>query len=123
MTIESLKSAIDHLGAVPVAPDRYAYRADKTRRYYVTDESDLRLLGSLLADHDTQEGLAYSEWCSATTATEMPAWWTPERRYEVRDNGHFIHVATLALARRYCAEYGRGRIFTADLTTGEEIPA
>ena len=81
-----MKNAIDYLGAIEVAPGRYAYRDDATRRYYVVDADDLGGLydydddGQLLPiDAPRSTHAQYSVWCADTQATEMPSWWAPEQ--------------------------------------------
>lgn len=110
----ALDRAIAYLGAVQVAdPDPahtsplYAYRDPAGSGRYAVMSADYLLLA-----HDTDDPLVL-----------MPHWWTPERRYAVRSGSlpDIVHVTMAAKgdARMPAPAY----IVTADLETGEEIPA
>lgn len=77
--MNEITSAIEKLGATQTADDAWAYYDAGTQRWYLTDANELRILAELLASDDEDErNDAYSHWCAATTANEMPAGWTPE---------------------------------------------
>jgi hypothetical protein len=130
---DSLARAIEILNAVEVAPGRYAYRDDATRRYYVSSEADLcRLAGYLdgAADDGATTGDAYSRWCADTLSTEMPSWWSPQQRFAYRATDACEVCAGFANQRpmedpRDAADVPESHWerITADLTTGEEVPA
>jgi hypothetical protein len=71
---DTLSRAIDALGAVEVAPGRYAYRSEAVNAYVIAEVDD--------------DGYVWE------TAV-MPAWWTPERRTIHKGNGHYIITADL----------------------------
>lgn len=51
-TASALQRAIAYLGAVEVAPERYAYRDDAMNRYYVAKLDDMLDLGARLANSE-----------------------------------------------------------------------
>lgn len=104
--MDNLQSAISYLGAVEVAPGRYAFR-DKQR-----DNIYMVVTEAMLSAH-------CSSWRNGHW---MPSWWTPEHRYaSVDDDGNYS-AGTHDFCR-YLTQVGGGRTITADLETGEEVPA
>lgn len=76
-----LERAAAHVNAVQISPLRWAHRDDGTRTWWVVTSKQLRLLGEMLRKHtdaECPEGDVYSEWCSRTSAKEMPRDWSPE---------------------------------------------
>lgn len=98
---DSLAKAIAYLGAVEVAPGRYAWhREPEPSGWYVGPESALYVpMLSLFA--------------------KMPAWWSPEQRFAWRmPDGRVVDLATHSFSEKLGAQ----RI-TADLKTGAEVAA
>jgi hypothetical protein len=102
---DTLQHAIEALGAVEVAPGRYAI----IRKY--------------LGGYETMR------WNEAKRSFEhlavMPAWWTPERRYAWRVDG--ANGESWRIAEDDYRQFGMPRgatsqRITADLETGEEVP-
>jgi hypothetical protein len=117
-TTDSLQQAISHLGAVEVAPGRYAWQTKTQQTHWVvTSAKDLERLSAYL-DHERATDL---DWLAQSDAVEMPAWWTPERRYAViSKNG----VTCPGPSKELCRASGAcALVVTADLSTGEEVPA
>jgi hypothetical protein len=114
--VTRLQSAIDRLGAVEVAPGRYALDDDETpKSWYVATAQGLLWLDSeqRFPDDDEQVGVVRIK----------PKWWSPERRYAHIDyNGIHRSRGTKEDAERVWMA-GPGRIVTADLATGAEVPA
>lgn len=107
-TSDSLAKAIAYLGAVEVAPGRYAMTWGK--RWYVTDAEGVeltRLLGG-------GEMIAH-------IPTVMPSWWTPERRFALKFNGKILCVGDKADILQIKGP--RDILVTADLETGQEVEA
>jgi hypothetical protein len=105
---DSLARAVEYLGAVEVAPGRYAFRAFGEGPWKI-------------ADH--LETWPINENSTPAYRVEMPSWWSPEHRTTER----CPHGKLAAQACRYTA-CGMGENatewvrITADLATGEEIP-
>jgi hypothetical protein len=103
---EALERAIAYLGAVEVAPGRYAFPARTITRqpqntityeaWHVADKCALIKI------------IVHAAALSTVGAVPMPAWWSPEQRFrsEPCESNH-------------CA----GHRFTADLETGAEVLA
>ena len=106
----ALDRAIAYLGAVQVAdPDPahtsplYAYRDPAGSGRYAVMNADYLLLA-----HDTDNPLVL-----------MPHWWTPERRFAAyKRPGEVIGTYRSAVT----AYRTGGRVVTASLETGEEVP-
>lgn len=114
-TNDSLSKAIAYLGAVEVAPGRYAWHVPIGGTWNVCTADDL-LAGF------TDAGEIFG--------VPMPAWWEPNQRFARRCTGGgvagmrcgAIVSAFMGCGRfKYCAGYYE-RI-TADLETGAEVPA
>ena len=138
----ALERAITYLGAVEVAPGRYAYRDDATHRYYVVTADVMERLPQYLDAEDdshTASHGGYSEWCADHLSAAMPRWWRPEQRCAWRvvpaespnapdhdDPGPLPddRYPTLAQAEDAAADYGQIEYerITADLETGAEAP-
>jgi hypothetical protein len=113
VTPDPLAKAIEYLGAVEVAPGRYAFRHtfEDEGCFRVAPSDVLAAFGEIL----TPEGVIPSQrdGCDyyadlLMDSVRMPPWWSPEQRFrkcEDAPNG----------CGRYC--------ITADLTTGEEVLA
>jgi len=133
----ALSKAIASLGAVEVAPGRYAVRPDLLGdRWRFTSEQALRVLGSALtlATRD-ERSITSALWREHSgNLVYAPSWWSPEQRFAWKlthgssdvDNRRFesegeayhgMHSYTTTYARGISVE----RI-TADLESGEEIP-
>lgn len=74
-TQDALARAIDFLGAIEVAPGRFAVQDTATSRWYVQNEHDLRLVA------EDREGYFTG------AAVLLPAWWTPEQRRRSQCHG------------------------------------
>jgi hypothetical protein len=105
MKNDALSKAVAYLGAVEVAPNKYALTWGK--RWYVTDAEGVELT-RLLGGGEM----------IASIPTKMPAWWTPEQRFAWRDAKGFMYFH----AERAKAYNATERI-TADLVSGAEVPA
>jgi hypothetical protein len=110
-TTDSLKSAIDYLGAVEVAPGRYAFYSQGTKRWYTTTAASVRVIGA---------GEQFET--APDPIVGMPQWWTPERRYRFTcGQGHAFKTETKPAFEYGCAVCGSlMRGVTADLETGQE---
>lgn len=124
-TSDPLARAIAYLGAVEVAPGFYAYDDGRGgmdwKAYSVADTFAMRDLG---ANFDLRHKAAsVGAWERMSKPSMMPAWWTPEKRFAWR----YTDRVTIGAGLRYLQEPTRHREqferITADLTTGEEIPA
>jgi hypothetical protein len=74
-----LDRAIKALEASAMPDGRYAHYDDGMRRWYQVDAEDLEDYADLLDDPDESvSGDAYSHWCAATLAEEMPEGWEPD---------------------------------------------
>jgi hypothetical protein len=65
---EALQRAIDELGAVEVAPGRYAFRLEGERNWFVTDDPELEAHRATVFENTGNDLIANGE------ATEMPLW-------------------------------------------------
>ena len=113
-TNDSLAKAIAYLGAVEVAPGRYAakiFDSSATGRWHLFPAERLK---AIACDMDDPRVL----WWPALRSVEMPAWWSPDQRFAWRDAKGFMYFH----AERAKAYNATERI-TADLTTGAEVPA
>ena len=74
-----IKEAVKALGAELQEDGRYAHFDDGTRRWYLVRAIDLESFASdyLGSDDEAIRSDAYSHWCAATMAEEMPAGWEP----------------------------------------------
>ena len=124
MTNDSLAKAIAHLGAVEVAPGRYAWH---TKRFPYTSGAWLTANSDYLLEV-SYDGVEIHE----KFATLMPEWWTPGQRFASFDGdtlkatGSSKTAATLCDTRAEAPIYGAPlpyRLITADLETGAEVPA
>jgi hypothetical protein len=126
---DALQRAIAYLRVKEVAPQRWAYYASETQRYYIVSEDALAQLPGYLdreqAARDRQDGHigagegGYSEWCADTQQTEMPVWWTPERR-SIDYCDHVGEEIDPCPDGDDCVATAR---YTASLETGEEVSA
>ena len=105
----ALERALDYLGAVEVAPGRYAYQRDS--RYLVASTTDMVMMGA----------------GSLSLGRVMPAWWRPERREAWRMTCDGGHVGARDASERFAAWPAEhltcSERITADLETGDEVPA
>jgi hypothetical protein len=110
----------------------YAYRDRNAERFYTIDRDTLfdlqRRLNQTASASERED--AYQDWCDATEATGMPFWWSPEQRFAIKyameTKGQLYAVfATAEEATNYrdLNHTSLDRVITADLETGEEIPA
>jgi hypothetical protein len=119
---QGLARAIEYLGAVEVAPGRYAMTWG--RRWYVTDAEGVELTRLLGAGE-----------MIASIPCKMPAWWSPENRVMLRcpscqgvisrwpkDDAWKVDRCEHCDGILIEPDAGYDRI-TADLETGEEVPA
>lgn len=129
----ALQAAISALGAVEVAPGRYAWQMQSAAQsplgYYSYGEPHwVTGDGAALYAVHAQGG--------SVRTVPLPQWWTPERRFAMRQRerngeGALWTGATReemqALKNRFDVPTGAkaatNRVITADLNTGEEIPA
>lgn len=128
----ALAKAMQYLGAVEVAPGWYAFQGSwpNEKRWFVTDETQIiDRLGRILDKGYTPT----TSWCYENFMGHMmPTWWSPEQRFASFDGGKLKATGSTKAAATLCdtsAEapvYGAPlpyRVVTADLTTGEEVPA
>ncbi len=108
-TKDALARAIAYLGAVEVAPDKFAVKTPGGR-YRVFSATNLLLLPQ---SHDTDSGSGVP-WMRGPL---MPPLWTPERRFAWR----YHDGETVPYIDGFDDDSG-ARI-TADLNTGKEVPA
>jgi hypothetical protein len=101
----SLQKAIDSLGAVEVAPRRYATRA--SGRWIVTSAEYLQ--------EAAESGIG-------PIGASMPEWWKPEQRFAAKTPKVTYRFASLDQARELCT-LKNPKFITVDLETGEEVPA
>lgn len=118
----------------------YAYQETPGGPFYVVSLDDVAALGERLNCPEVWGADPYSGWCADTAATEMPSWWTPERRYVVAvvsPDGWSLHDA--AASDEQIAEgeapalasgprdddggvpYEDGARYTANLLTGRVV--
>ena len=116
----ALASAVACLGAVEVAPGRYAFADGWTgcgdgKRWLLVSSEGLACLPRT----------GYHAWRSKWTKP-APSWWTPDSRFAWRVHGVSSPFVDRAEAERIARSYGHRtppyRI-TADLETGEEVLA
>lgn len=67
-TPDALATGLERLHAVDLGDGEYAYYASETACWYLTDESDVRLLGEALLAGDDE---AYSTWCATWGGSEV----------------------------------------------------
>lgn len=124
----ALQRAIDYLGAVKVAPGRYAYRSDDVKSWCIATAAMLENLSEAKQGRGPRPNL--KPFCDAI----MPPWWSPEARFAWRIAGNGPNVTKADRADRFGSEraakaeahfIGGAAVerITADLETGEEIPA
>lgn len=70
--------AAEHIDATKLEDGRWAYHDDASGSYFIVDETQLGKLCDFL-DHEDESirADAYSHWCAATTAEEMPDGYEP----------------------------------------------
>ena len=109
---DSLTKAIAYLGAVEVAPGRYAFRISGQNWFVSTTNALEYYFAGFASDGERLEYLQ-----ARCETARMPIWWTPDQRFAWRsivdgsfwkDPGNDTNV--------------RERI-AADLETGAEVPA
>lgn len=117
MTKDGLQAAIEQLGAKDLGNGFYAFTNDEC--WLVTDNPSLEA-ERIKTFQETGDDLI-----SDDEAIEMPAWWTPERQYAIAfEDGQRDNYASLETAQAFRSQFHDGEpIITADLTTGEEVPA
>lgn len=112
MMNDFLAKAVAALGAVEVAPGRFAFRAFGEGPWKI-------------AEH--LETWPINENSSPAYRVEMPAWWSPNQRFAVVYAGPITAgqmtraFASVKEALAYKA-FSDDRIITADLETGAEMP-
>ena len=119
--MSKIQDAIDYLGAVEVAPGRYAGReTDCLWRVY--DTSALTAITLNL----TETGNIFGQHLPLHKIPTMPAWWSPEQRFAWRYKvvPHTGREMEGYENKRWPEpfDFGMERI-TADLETGEEVSA
>jgi hypothetical protein len=115
---DSLAKAVAHLGAVEVAPGRYAWKTE--RHWYSEGAYSLETYG--------KENLIPFDYAHKDFV-RMPPWWTPQTQYAWRNYiGANRWVTTVERVESVPSAgenpwpvLSRERI-TADLATGEEVP-
>jgi hypothetical protein len=118
---DPLTKAIALIGAVEVAPGRYAFPArtitrqpQNTVTYEAWHVADKRALIEIIV---------HAAALSTVGAVEMPSWWSPEHRAVWR-SGARLSFTTEKPADNRAWESGPPWIrFTASLETGAEVPA
>ena len=124
-TQNQFSKAIEYLGAVEVAPGRYAYQQNPSAPWRTFDSDALCNLALNLGPG----GKGYGPWAFTLEYAEMPAWWTPEQQFawafEYNDCGTIRRAPGRFTDQTdaYFAGVGRVVKLTADLTTGAEVPA
>lgn len=110
-----LERAFETLGAVQVERGRHAFMQGIDNRWWVAPTASLARWATLR----DASGYAIDAPTNARyDAKLMPSWWTPERRFAVG------YSTKLAFATREDAQRAfdaRHDIYTADLSTGEEV--
>lgn len=118
-----LQAAIEYLGAVEVAPGRYAWTADK-HRWWTASAADLAAIGNTMPGY-------WAQALGKMPKAKMPSWWSPENTTVWRC-GHCGRIEKSMLTRgrnlrKRCNDCGFSvsefYVITASLETGEEIPA
>lgn len=123
---ETLRRAIDHLGAIEVAPGRYAYRVERCAHGFDDSHRSCPTAGDqcegTLGRWNVFGAVVYSNrlCTSFKDLVEMPAWWSPTRRFAV---GVSTKLAFATLEEARAAFDAPHDVFTASLETGEEVPA
>ena len=120
----TLSRAIAYLGAVEVAPGRYAYKQrdyiGEPGTYVVANAWTIREVP--IAEGNSKQA---AQALALTHTVQMPRWWTPERRFAVRLQGDILGVymraGTSAARALECSLHAEA--ITVDLATGKEIPA
>ena len=93
-------------GAVEVAPGKFAALAEDREHYFVIADTEA------LKPHGPH-------W-----VTDMPKWWSPEKRYAVPFDGDGgSGEYTFATLEEASEVVGRSGVVTADLETGDEVSA
>ena len=126
-TNDPLASAVAYLGAVEVAPGRYAFPSKVAPRWFTCDLANIALCepaaGVYFAPIDKGDSFFG---CKLTPCVLMPPWWRPDSRFAWRVHGVSSPFVDRAEAERIARSYGHRtppyRI-TADLETGEEVLA
>jgi hypothetical protein len=114
---DALANAIEHLGAVEVAPGRYARREAPVVPYEIISEAILR---QYAPEAIATFGHRDRQFCGIVT---MPPWWTPEQRFAWRtSDGRRVVPDASQRTPGTMRKLGWERI-TADLQTGAEVPA
>jgi hypothetical protein len=116
---DSLARAIDYLGAVEVAPGRYAFEFKGRRPLATIDPGWLSVSTGDLAQFQAQrefeesDGRAYGELIDA--AVILPSWWSPGTRV--------LNRCDACSSESFPCHPFSIRVITADLETGAEVPA
>lgn len=113
----ALQNAIDYLGAKEVAPGYYAFLSPTLHRWCVFP-------ATVFSHEKNPDGFVLNVVDEASKP--MPSWWTPEQRFAWRCIDKvcakvFLYPSATAGHDSVAGHYAK-RI-TADLNTGEEIPA
>ena len=131
----ALASAVAYLGAVEVAPGRYAFPSKVAPRWFTCDLANIALCepaaGVYFAPIDKGDSFFG---CKLTPCVLMPPWWRPDSRFAWRVVRRPLNkqprvlftVRTEEEARRLAHSSDNLRHverITADLNTGEEVPA
>lgn len=108
--ITNLQTAIAHLGAVEVAPERVAVKHGD--RWYLAPASDLVEYAEV--GHRSRAFIA-------ATWKPLPTWWTPDRR----ETWSCSKCGSVRDVQAHGDDFGCSsfRRVVADLTTGEEVSA
>lgn len=85
MTETKPKRGAEHINAIRLGDDEWAYYDHATQRWYPADDRELAELGALL-DHEREDvrGDAYSHWCAGhycvgPSGDAFPEGWEPSR--------------------------------------------
>lgn len=122
---DALTRAIEYLDAVEVAPERYAFQIARGDEYpwYVATREQAQIM---CERYQALEGGGFYDrvsWVKEQGVLKMPRWWTPERRFAVMSGSERRAWPTRSEALYHASEFRYSGIITADLETGEEIPA
>lgn len=121
---DALKRAIEYLGAVEVAPGRYAFPSKVEPRWFTCGVENIALCEPAAQVYFAPVDAGRSFFgCKITPCVLMPPWWKPEQRFAVKClSCGKIAESTNAMGGD-CALENNGEIITASLETGEKVPA
>lgn len=116
---DSLAKAIAYLGAVEVAPGKFTAFKDGRGQWRGLKPEAFRVDPDRMGGRDV-----YYNYCRVYASFAMPAWWSPEQRfaYRSRTTG-YVYPPFTGQGQDPASCYPAFERITADLETGEEVPA